>query len=346
MKQIYLGAAMIMAVGVSQAQNTDRLVLIEGLSSNTCGPCASFNSQYSPVLSNNNANDGNTAGVAVVKYQMDWPSPGTDPSFNDDGDARRGFYGTTGIPDWFIDGEFNDGSQSIIDTRSQVPAEIMIDAAYSISGSDITVDVEFTALEDLGAGNRLFIALCNSSYSYTGGTNGESSFKHIFRKMLPSGAGVFLSPIDSGDVITHSETYTFNVASGTPTQGSYDLWNSNIEVVVWVQKTTGSKPVYNAAVATEGALSIEEGDSDDFALVVFPNPTTSHADLLFDANGKDNVVITVTDATGKLVQTENLSGVNGRQRHNLNTDALSNGLYFVSVKQGNQVANTKLLVQK
>ena len=59
-------------------------------------PCASFNAVLDPYLSSLNTNEPGS-GIVAVKYQMDWPAPGNDPSYNQDGETRRAYYGVTGI---------------------------------------------------------------------------------------------------------------------------------------------------------------------------------------------------------------------------------------------------------
>lgn len=317
--------------------------LVEGFTSNTCGPCAGFNASYSPILSNNAPNAENNPGVAVVKYQMDWPSPGNDPSNNDDADARRSFYQVSGIPDWFIDADSISGNQAEIDAAKNNPAEIEIEAAYTLTGNTVDVEVELNPLVNLGAGARLFIAVTNKQYNYSGGTNGETSFEHVFRKMLPAAGGVFLSPLNAGTPVTKTESYTFTV--GTPSQTDYNLWNTDIEVVVWVQKTT-NKEVFNAAIAKEGALGIAEGDSDEFGIHVYPNPSNDVANVVFDGEAGENAVVELYDNVGKLVITESLVLSGGRRTVQIQTNDLDAGMYSVIVRNGNKRATSQLVVTK
>lgn len=343
MKKVYLTLPLLLTGLLATAQTTDRLPLVEGFTSNTCPPCASFNASYSPVLNANAPNEENNPGVAVVKYQMDWPSPGTDPSNNDDADARRSFYQVSGIPDWFIDAGSISGNQAEIDASKNNPAEIEITAAYTITGTTIDVEVELNPLVNLGAGARLFIALTNKEYTYTGGTNGETTFQHVFRKMMPAAGGIFLSPLNAGTPVTKTESYTFTV--GTPSQTDYNLWNTDVEVVVWVQKTT-NKEVFNAAIAQEGALGIEEGDSDEFGMYVYPNPSNDLANVAFDGVAGETSTVEVYDNVGQLVLTETVVLSGGRQIVSLSTNELSTGLYSVVVRNGNKRATSKLMVTK
>jgi hypothetical protein len=341
MKKLYISAiAILFSAASADAQTTPRTAIVEGFTSNTCGPCAGWNASYGPIIEANNPNTGN--GIAVLKYQMDWPSPGNDPSNNDDADSRRGYYGVSGIPDWFIDGDANDGSQSQINSYQANPSELLIETAYTITGNDLDIQVDVTPLVYLGAGARLYVAIANKEYNYSGGTNGESNFKHVFRKMLPAPNGAYMAPLTANVVQNYNYQYTYTV--GTPDQTNNNFWDNQIEIVVWVQKTT--KEVLNAGVAGIGVLGIEEGDNDDFGLVVYPNPASDVANFVFDGDGFNEVVVEVYNNLGQMVHNQNHGTLEGRQKLELNTTEFEAGMYFVKVLKGNTVATSSMLLAK
>jgi hypothetical protein len=71
--------------------------LFEEFTSSTCSPCASFNSGFVPWCGTN-ADD-----ITLIKYQMNWPSPG-DPYYTEEGGVRRDFYGVGAVPDLYCNG--------------------------------------------------------------------------------------------------------------------------------------------------------------------------------------------------------------------------------------------------
>lgn len=344
MKKKYLFGFLFCGSTFFASAQTNRLPLVEGFTSNTCAPCASFNGNYSPILNNNDPNISFGAQIAVVKYQMNWPSPGTDPSYNDDADSRKGFYSVSGIPNWFIDASSINGTQAEINAAKQTDAWAEIDAAYTLSGNDITVNVEFTPLKYLGAGTRLYIAITQKQYNYSGGTNGENSFQHVQRVMLPNGGGTYFGVLDSGDFTTHSETFTYNVASGTPTQGSTDFWNNDFEVVVWLQKSVGTKDVWNATIAAEGTVGIIENENQ-VPLTISPNPALDYTNVNYEADGNNPTTINVFDLNGKLVLTSNDESTTGFRFARINTSNLAKGVYQIVVSQGSKIGREKLVVQ-
>ena len=88
-------------LGVSN--QVQRNCLIEEFTSSTCAPCASFNSTFDPFIASINVNN-QSSNFNIIKYQMNWPSPGNDASYNAHGNVRRGYYGVSGIPDHYTNG--------------------------------------------------------------------------------------------------------------------------------------------------------------------------------------------------------------------------------------------------
>ena len=112
------------------SQGVARSGLIEEFSSSTCAPCATFNATFDPLIVSNNSNVASSK-FNVVKYQMNWPAPGTDPSYNAHGSARRTFYSVSGIPDHFTNGLTGGaGDQAEIDASKANPAVAAITGTY------------------------------------------------------------------------------------------------------------------------------------------------------------------------------------------------------------------------
>ena len=232
-------------------QSLTTLPLYENFTSNTCGPCASFNPGFQSFINSNSVNDPTSASVANIKYQMDWPGA-ADQSWNSDGDTRRAYYGVGGIPDHYIDGESGNYSQSELNTHAARAAYMGINATTTIVGNTITVDVTVDPIACYGGSNlKLHIAVTENSYSNSAGTNGETQFHQVMRKMLPSANGTSIGPLSAGVPVTVSESYTFTV--GGVAAGNFNLWSglSNTTVIVFVQDDD-TEQVLQTAIGVEG----------------------------------------------------------------------------------------------
>lgn len=323
-------------------QAVANLPLVEEFSSNTCAPCASFNATFIPLLEANNANTP-SGTVAVVKYQMNWPSPGTDKSYNEDGNTRRGYYGVTGIPDAYLGGFSMGGSQGEIDAAAAEVAvmDINVDAVYA--GNTVTANVTVSPYANFTAGMKLYIALVEDSYADSG-TNGETNFHYIMRKMLSSGNGISLPAMTAGTPV--SQTAAYGVTFGNVSQMSFNLWGADFEgmtVVAWVQNAT-SKKVFQSALDETLSVGIQTPDAVDFK--VYPNPASNNMNIRVDMKATSELKMNVYNSVGQLVDTKayNFNGA-GVQNISYSTEALTDGLYMVQLVSGNSVSSRGVVVK-
>ena len=309
---------------------TDRVVLAEEFTSSTCAPCASFNPGYKSFLDANNANTA-TGRITSVKYQMNWPSPGTDPAYNAEAASRRAFYGITGVPDVVMSGFNIPTSEANFEIVRDLPTTAELSATWGNTGNWVRCDVEVEALSDLGSNARLFIALIEKSISHSVATNGEGTFYHVFRTFMGEASGKPLGTMNANDVSNVYEMKQISVNSA-PQQGSYDFWvgTSNMDVIVWVQdQLTGE--VLQSAFATYTTSGTDEMEANAKYISLYPNPANDVAGVELDLMQTSDVEIHVVNSLGQTVLTQAQTLDAGVQQVALPTAALSSGLYFVNV---------------
>ncbi|WKZ65925.1 MAG: T9SS type A sorting domain-containing protein [Flavobacteriales bacterium] len=327
-------------------QSAQRVVLIEEFTSSTCAPCASFNNTFDPLLTSVNAN-GTGSNIAAIKYQMNWPSPGTDPSYNPDGVTRRTYYGVSGIPDSYLNGASVQNSYvnnaSNLSTEAAVPAFAAINLTATYGGNLLTVTAEVTPYADFPGTHKLHIAAVES-YSYTGGTTSQTQFKHAQRKMLPNGSGITMANLQAG--ISQSFTQTYSFTTGGVAQGNYNLWGqlANVKVVAFVQNSS-TKEVLQAAFVSQLAVGMEENALSRH-LTLYPNPTEGQLNLGFDLPASTNVRFQVVNMLGEQVMSSSRSFGSGAQQHVLDLGGLSAGSYFVQVVADGMTATRKVTLSR
>ena len=245
---------MAIPVTVLQDHFVQRKTLIEDFSSASCIPCKGFNiNRLGPILHDFGANKTN-GQITAIKYQMNFPTPGADPSYNSDSQARYDFYGVGGIPTPVLDGMVTTSSLSALINYAPItnqlnqPAYISLDVAYTVTDSivDVNVDVH-PHINTLSDHLKLYIAVTEDHYQYTGGTNGETEFHHIMRKMLPNANGISLGTLTADSIKSFSETYSFTI--GNVTLHSFNIWEDmdNISVIAFVQDTV-TQEIYQSGV--------------------------------------------------------------------------------------------------
>lgn len=346
-----LAAAMLASVSVFAQKNC----IIEEFSSSTCPPCASQNSWLDPLLTTNNAN-ATGSGLVVIKYQMNWPSPGNDASYNPHGYTRRQYYGVTGIPDHFTNGGAGVGTtsatmQTEFTNCKTGTADLSLAATYIVKKASATEDSVFvtvtvTPTKTLSGNYSVLIGLTEKYYQNSANTTGQLDYYHIMRKMFPSGSGTAVSAWTAGT----PQTFTFKdkVTIGTVAQGSYTWWGNpyNGHVVAFVQNNADKSILNSIAAPAKWAVSVEDLKNNVANVKIMPNPATSQAAVFFTLNSKSNIHVNVVDAMGRSVYTENAAYEAGSNRIILSTDAFAAGTYTVSLRSETGVVNERLVIAK
>ncbi|MES1181636.1 MAG: T9SS type A sorting domain-containing protein, partial [Flavobacterium sp.] len=88
--------------------------------------------------------------------------------------------------------------------------------------------------------------------------------------------------------------------------------------------------------------SINNNGLDKEDIQLFPNPVKSKTQLTLPGAGSSNAVVTIYNAQGALVQSENAAN---KQVIELNFSKLSNGIYLVKYSDGGKLYTTKALKQ-
>jgi hypothetical protein len=331
------------------SQVVNRVTCIEEFTSSTCAPCASLNVTFDPLLSTNNTNvSGPTfSNVTAIKYQMNWPSPGNDPSYNPDGVTRQNYYGVTGIPDLYIDGNEMANSQADIDNAKTKSTPMAITSSATISGNTVNVSVTVTPYFSIASGTKLYIGVMEKEYDYAASTTSQDVFHHIMRKMLPNGGGIALNNLVDGTPVTQTGTHTFTLAlPGIPAQNSYALWTSmsNLEVIAFVQNDA-TKEVYQAALATISTGSNEL--TNGFNVRLFPNPVQNQIVLNIESNKNADASLEIVNAIGQTVYSERIESIPaGENNYRIDATNMESGIYFARVNFGDKVQTIKFTVAK
>ncbi|MCB0661333.1 MAG: T9SS type A sorting domain-containing protein [Saprospiraceae bacterium] len=253
---------------ISLFAQSQRVVLFEHFTQASCPPCASTNP---PLFTTLGQNEGK---IIPISYQVYWP--GYDPMYEHNPNEVRDrvtYYGVTGVPNSVMDGNgpgssLTLGSQSNIDTRYGVSSPFTMEVSHQISEryDEVEVTVEITATQAVSGNLVAQIAVVEHMIHFTSppGSNGETEFHNVMKKMLPGAGGTSLpSSWAAGE--TQTLTYTWKMAN------VYDM--SEIAVVAWVQNESNkevlqagySEPNLTPAGPNDGLIirSSANGDFDN-----------------------------------------------------------------------------------
>jgi thiol-disulfide isomerase/thioredoxin len=174
-----------------------RRVLVEEATNASCGPCASQNPAFDALLQQN------ADIVSVIKYHSSWP--GFDPMYNhntEENSSRISYYGISGVPTAVVAGQFNGSpsqvSQSMLVNYSNNPSpfeEIDIYHYLSPGEDSIYVFMRIQAAQDFSEAflrGHCVIVEKLIDFASPPGSNGESDFYDVMKKMLPGPGGTQL----------------------------------------------------------------------------------------------------------------------------------------------------------
>ncbi len=328
------------ATGYDPASAVQRMPLYETFTSSTCGPCVAGNTNMDALFA------ANANKWVCVKYQMSWPGSG-DPYYTDEGGTRRTYYGINSVPRQEIDGGYDGNSSAVtqadFDAAYAVPAFMEITSDLTVGGHMVTVDYTITPKIDFPANARLFIAIVEKKTTANTGSNGETEFHWVMKKMLPSGNGAVIGPLTAGSAVTNSSVYAFNGSYRLPSDAS-DKINNSIEhsveeftdllAVVWVQNPT-TKEIYQSAFSSF-TIGMDQQTRNDIIRNIYPNPATDKVNIELNIPSTENVTISLINNLGQQIQVNNMGSISGAQNFTLNTSNLPQGIYFVSVTIGNK----------
>ncbi len=212
-----------------------RIPMIEHFSSSTCGPCVSVNNTMNTFCNNN------PGRFTYTKYQMNWPGNG-DPYYTAEGGVRRTYYGIGAVPNVIIDG-VNLGSsavnQNTFNLHANEPGYFDVRGSFTVEGNNIHIIADVMPYVDIEA--RVYVSVNEKVTTGNVGSNGETSFHHVFMKMMPNGEG-------SNIAFTGAELQRLEF---TQNMGSTHVEEmSDLEVSIWVQNYV-SRNVYNSHFAYE-----------------------------------------------------------------------------------------------
>lgn len=93
------------------------------------------------------------------------------------------------------------------------------------------------------------------------------------------------------------------------------------------------------------SLGVKENELSS-SMSVYPNPASDKATVSFDVKNANEATVVVTDLTGKVVSSVEVTPVMGANKVEINTTSMAAGIYTVELHANGSVATKKLVVRK
>jgi hypothetical protein len=235
----------LLLAGFQTATAGDRMVLVERFTSWTCPPCASNNPIMDAFLMSQDPEH-----ITGISYHMNWPAPGNDGFYlynPTDNNTRRTYYGVNSIPQADMDGIINiqpaynqSTLQGYYDSRKNILSPVTLIVTDSTYGDSLLVRVLlYCEIPLTNSSVTVHVAILEKykQYSSPPGTNGETVFRDVMRKMLPNGNGTSI-------VLLAGQTYVYEYRVYMD-----PVWQAN-QIVPLAFVQASDKEILNAALNT------------------------------------------------------------------------------------------------
>ena len=325
--------------------------MLEAFTSSTCGPCVAGNQNISAVTANYALDQ-----YSILKYQMSWPGSG-DPYYTQEGGDRRGYYNVNAVPDLVVDGNYwQDNSSAlssqVMDDVLAIPAFVELSSYFTVDNQTVDISVNINPLGDFTNQLTLYVAIFEYMTYNNVGSNGETQFGYVMKKMVPGSTGFALSPLQDGVPVNENFSHTFQGSYVLPpdanspidhlTNHSVEDFN-NLGVVVWVQDDA-TLEIIQSTEATASSTGITEVNVDLPELKLFPNPTNSIATVLINDNNGIDGNIEITNSLGEVIYTTMVNP--GNKQLDIDVSGFSSGIYHVVYKNTHSAVFKKLQILK
>ncbi|NPA35130.1 MAG: hypothetical protein GXO48_09410 [Chlorobi bacterium] len=325
------------------AEVFNRQSLCEDFTNASCAPCASFNPIFKGYI------DTTRHKTVPLMYHVWWPGS-NDPMYlfnTADVQTRTSFYGVTGVPAPFTDGQ--EGlSPSLVNFNVSIKAiyDLQLEAYYldsSKTSFEIIVKTnngnndiaKFAQINGI-TGLNVFVAVAEESVTYDQppGTNGEKFFPWVMRTMLPdaNGTSINLSSTSNDSTVL---TFTYQIDTTV-------IDKDSVYVVAWIQATNGDLLVLNAT-ETVPTFKVDTVTSDSTVGTLYPNTTSTEIKATITDNQLEvyanapvsdvNIYVMTPDGKAMTYVAENYKLNRGMNRFSLPN--MSSGYYFVVINRAN-----------
>ena len=204
---------------VLQEIPSSNLILIEDFANVSCAPCVTSNKIIESLT---NVRYGHSKLVAI-KYPTNFPSP-NDPFYlanKVDCDTRIGYYNIISAPTNIVDGIIRptpSDSLSVIaavDQRLTKDLRFRMDVFSTVVGSEYLITVTIKVINGAGVdfSNSVLQTVVTETdieFASPPGSNGETKFYDVMRKMLPTNAGESLAGMSQNEEVVFQRQTSIN----------------------------------------------------------------------------------------------------------------------------------------
>lgn len=276
MRILYIVFILLGSFGSVHAQS-ERTVLVEENTNVSSPASAAQNPDFNTLL------NANTDRVVQISYHTEYPA--NDPLYLDniaDNDNRITYNSAVYIPVAILDGQIIDNSypgfnaplngspqgfsQATLEYAKGIPAPFAISLDYSLSPDGVEISAAATCSQSVGGNLKFHFVVVEKQVQFpvAPGTNGETSFRNVMKKMLPDANGAAMSS-------TYLPGNTFITSANWEFENVYDP--NQIAVVAYIQNENNHKVLQAAFSDAESFGPIHSVDARPLSITGLPEST-------------------------------------------------------------------------
>ena len=316
-------------------------VLVEYFTSASCYYCSVFDPGMEKIIAQDN---DFVIGLAYHNLLNGNPDPMFNSSNSNDFYIRYNYYSVEGFPSAYINGKFSSNllyDNSEYDLGQNTSKDTIIEIKNpmaKLSGDNLTFSADFVADKKISANLKAFMAIIEQEidFDFSPGTNGQTNFPWVMRKMIPNSLGTALpSSLNIGDSKTISGSWKVDAT----------IYNRNqLKVIFFVQNYTTKEMLWAAML--QPTMGIHENKNVNIE-TIFPNPAKDQTTIYFNLTKPENINLQIRNMLGEVVFTKNLGLISvGKSNYTLNVENLNSGYYSVELINANGCAVKKLSIIK
>jgi hypothetical protein len=228
-----------------------------------------------------------------------------------------------------------------------------ITAAMTITGKTCDINITMDPKDDITGTLKLFTAIVEKKTTKNVGSNGETEFFWVMKKMVPDANGTAISNFTNGTSVTKTQSWTFQGNYRLPanakspidnaTEHSVEEFNDLI-AVVWVQDYA-TKDVIQSAFSSV-TIGMDEAERANLITAVYPNPAQDQVNINLNMEQTENVSVRIFNTLGQVVYNNNYGSMSGMNTLNIQLDNLTDGVYFVKIVVGDKMYTKPLQITK
>ena len=120
--------------------------------------------------------------------------------------------------------------------------------------------------------------------------------------------------------------------------------NTNLSISVRASNACGTGPIRTLS-GISITLCPRIGEGGAMNILAYPNPVSDLLNISFDSDKNQDVLVTLTDAAGRVVLNENRNADEGANKFEVSVKGMASGIYTMMFRTNDSVQKIRVVVE-